>query len=385
MLEDFIYLDNNATTAVSDEVMEKILPFFQKNYGNPSSEIHAFGWSAKAAVEKARKQVAESIGSEYNEIYFTSGATESINLALKGIVERYKNIGNHIITVKTEHKAVLDVCHSLEEKKLADVTYLSVDENGQISLEELKKSVSNKTILVCVMLANNETGVIQDIKAISEICREKNILLMSDTTQAIGKIPVNVNELGIDIACISAHKIYGPKGVGAIYLRRKKPRVSILPLIEGGGQEKNIRSGTLNSTGIVGLGEACFQANQNIEIYRTHTQQLKNLFIKKLEEANIGFFQNFEKNENHLSNTLSCGFKGIKAKELLKKCPQLAFSLGSACSSNSNEISHVLAACHLSKEKIESSFRISFGKNNTEEEVLKANEILLEAVFKLKD
>jgi cysteine desulfurase len=383
-MQDFIYLDYNSTTPVNSEVLKVMLPYFSENFGNASSDTHAFGWYAKGAIEKARKQVAKSIGAEDGEIYFTSGATESINAAIKGVVNKYKSKGNHIITIKTEHKAVLDVCESLEKNNLAAVTYIDVDTDGKINFKNLRNAIKEETILICIMLANNETGVINKIKEISDICKAKNIILMSDISQALGKTNVDVNEYGIDIACISSHKIYGPKGAGALFLRRKKPRVSITPLIEGGGQENNIRSGTLNTAAIVGFGLACELAVQNLAKYQKHTFELKNYLLKLLETKDIGFFNNVN-HSAQLSNTISGGFEGVKAKNLLKKCPKLAFSLGSACNSNSNEVSHVLKAMHLSKEKIESTFRISLGWNTSKEDIEKTSEILLKAVESLRN
>ncbi|MCE9539413.1 MAG: aminotransferase class V-fold PLP-dependent enzyme, partial [Bacteroidetes bacterium] len=251
-----IYLDHNATTPVDKRVLEKMLPYFTEKFGNASSRTHAFGWVAEDAVKTAREQVAQLINCLAQEIIFTSGATEAINLAIKGVWENYQTKGNHIITVKTEHKAVLDTCKSLERKG-AEVTYLSVDREGLIDLEELKNALRPQTILVAVMYANNETGVIQPIKQIADLIHANNSVFMCDATQAVGKINCDVEDDHIDLMCLSAHKFYGPKGVGALYVRRKNPRVTLYPQIDGGGHERGLRSGTLNVTGIVGLGKAC--------------------------------------------------------------------------------------------------------------------------------
>ncbi len=251
-----VYLDHNATTPVDERVMAEMLPFFTEHFGNASSSTHEFGWYAQGAIEKARLQVADFIGAESSEIVFTSGATEAINMALKGVFEVYQTKGNHIITCKTEHKAVLDTCEYLKERG-ASITYLNVDREGRIDLDELKNSFTDKTILVAIMAANNETGVLQDLEKTAQITHDNGAIFFSDTTQMAGKLPIDVNEMGLDLCCISAHKLYGPKGVGALYVKRKDPRVNLIPLFHGGGHENNKRSGTLNVTGIVGLGKAC--------------------------------------------------------------------------------------------------------------------------------
>ncbi|MFN4235305.1 MAG: cysteine desulfurase family protein [Bacteroidia bacterium] len=374
-----IYLDYNSTTPVDERVLQKMLPYFTEKFGNAASKTHAMGWIADEAVKHARKQVAEFIGAVEQEIVFTSGATEAINLAIKGIYEAYKSKGNHIIAVKTEHKAVLDTLENLE-KKGAQITLLDVDKNGLIDLAELEKSINDKTILVCVMLANNETGVIQPIKEISEIIHKKNSILFCDATQAIGKIPVNVDALGIDALCISAHKFYGPKGVGALYVRRKNPRVSLIAQIDGGGHERGLRSGTLNVPSIIGLGAACtvcdFNELEKIKLLRDDFEnkmlQLENVYINSKDCA-------------RLPNTSSITIKGIKAEQLISKIPDIAIATGSACTSALARPSHVLSAMGLSAEDAYGSIRISLGKHTKPTEIKTAADKIMEAVKMLRD
>jgi cysteine desulfurase len=362
MQEQPIYLDYNSTTPVDPEVLETMLPYFTKKFGNASSHTHSYGWIADEAVKNARKNVADFLNSHEHEIIFTSGATEGINLIIKGIFEAYQSKGNHIVTVKTEHKAVLDVCESLE-KKGAEVTYLNVDHNGLIDLEELNNSITEKTILVSVMHANNETGVIQPIKEIAQITHEKKSIFFSDTTQAAGKIPLDIQELGIDAAVISGHKMYGPKGVGAVYIKRKNPRVSVLPLIEGGGQERGIRSGTINVPGVVGLGKAC----KISKMHATEILALKDWFERELIKIpgavlNASF-------SARLPNTISIRFLEIKADSLIMKLKGIAFSAGSACTSAVPEPSHVLRAMGFSKEQAIETVRFSLGRYTTKSQL----------------
>lgn len=364
-MSDLIYLDNNATTKMDERVLEAMLPFFTKNYGNASSKLHAYGWEAEAAVDKAREQVAGLIGAEPNEIVFTGGATESINMALYGIYRAYKTKGNHIITVKTEHKAVLDTCRFLEEQEGAEITYLNVDKEGLISIDDLQKSIRPDTVLISIMAANNETGVIQPIEQIGEIAREHKVLFFSDTTQYIGKMLLDVSETPIDVLCLSAHKMHGPKGVGAIYLKRKNPRVSCLPFIYGGGQESGRRAGTLNVPGIVGLGMCAQLAKGEIWETNTHVSKIRAYLEHQLLE--IPGLRINGSTRTRLYNTSNITFpEGIKIKELLKT---YAFSSGSACTSGSGELSHVLRAMGLADEEIKNSYRFSFSKYNTLDEV----------------
>lgn len=363
-----IYLDYNGTTPVDERVLAEMLPFFTQHFGNASSNAHAFGWYANGAVEKARQQVAGLIGAESSEITFTSGATEAINMALKGVFEAYQTRGNHIITTKTEHKAVLDVCHYLEEKG-ALVTYLNVDKEGRIDLDELQNSFTDKTILVAVLAANNETGVLQDLQAISEITHAHNTLLFSDTTQLIGKLHFDVNEAGIDICCLSAHKIYGPKGAGAIYTRRKGPRVNLIPLLHGGGHENGKRSGTLNVPGIVGLGKAA--EISALELWDTNARISKLRGYIEHQLLEIPGLRINGSTRYRLYNTSSIYFPATKTGEtvfnLIKNT--FAVSLGSACTSAQAEPSHVLLAMGLSKEEAEHTVRFSLGKQTTQQDV----------------
>ncbi len=358
-----IYLDYNATTPVDEEVLQEMMPYFSVKFGNAASSTHIVGAQAKDAVENARIQIAKAINCDAQEIIFTSGSTEAINLAIKGVYNLYQTKGNHIVTVETEHKAVLDTCKFLE-KKGAEVTYLKVDENGLIDLQELKKAITGKTILVAVMYANNETGVIQDINAISKIVRDKNSIFFCDATQAIGKINVDIQNDGIDLMCISAHKFYGPKGIGALYVRRKSPRVGLEPLIHGGGHERGLRSGTLNTPSIVGLGKACELTSINDEI-----KNLRDYFENTLlQQLNNSIIIN-GRNSNRLPNTSNITFP-FKAVDFIRHTKsKLAIATGSACTSAENAPSHVLTAMHLSKEQAEKSIRFSLGKYTTKEEI----------------
>ena len=374
MSQKLIYLDHNATTSVDARVLETMLPYFSEIYGNAASKTHIPGWQAEAAVDIARQQVANLIGSEKDEIIFTSGATESCNLAIKGVFEKYQSKGNHIITISTEHKAVLDTCAYLE-KRGAEVTYLSVSPEGLIDLDELKNSINDKTILVCVMLANNETGVIQPLEEISKIAREQGAIVFCDATQAAGKLMINVNELGVDLLCLSAHKFYGPKGVGALFVRRKNPRVSLEAQITGGGHERNLRSGTLNVPGIVGLGKACEIAQEEMWDTNTKISALR----AKLEHylLDIPGVRINGSTRYRLYNTANICFSGTKADSIITKInSRICVSSGSACTSALAQPSHVLKAMGLSDEDCYSSIRFSLGKYTTEEEIEETIQLL---------
>jgi len=361
-----IYLDYNSTTPVDPRVLEAMLPYFTEKFGNAASKTHSFGWVAEAAVEQARERVAKLINATPHEIIFTSGATESVNLAIKGVWENYQSKGNHIITVATEHKAVLDTCNYLESKG-AQVTYLKVDREGLIDLEELKNSMTRSTILVCVMYANNETGVIQQISEISKIVHDKESLFLCDATQAVGKIPVDVEADGIDLLCLSAHKIYGPKGTGALFVRRKNSRVSLIPQIHGGNHERGFRSGTLNVPGIVGLGKACEIAEKEMWNDAQRVSQLRTLLEQKLLDLGNIFVNGSIK--YRLPNVTNLCFKGIKADSLIAKLSEIAVSTGSACTSAIAQPSHVLKSMGMTDEMAYSSVRFSLGKYTTEEDV----------------
>ncbi|PRX43030.1 cysteine desulfurase family protein [Salegentibacter salegens] len=355
-----IYLDYNATTPVDKRVVDAMLPYFTENFGNANSD-HVYGWDAGEAVENSREQIAKLLNCKPTELTFTSGATEAANLAIFGFCERNKLKGNHIITCKTEHKAILDTMQVLENRGF-EVTYLDVDADGNIDLQELENSMSTQTILVCLMLANNETGLIHPMQKIEKIVHSKDTKLMSDITQAIGKIPVDLKKLNLDLAIFSSHKIYGPKGVGALYIN-KRNRLELDPYFFGGGQEKRLRPGTLNVPGIVGFGKAAEVAHLETEIECERIINLRNKLernLRKIEGAVI----NAEKC-NRLPNTTSISFREIDGSLLLRKLNSLAISRGSACTSNTISASHVLKAMGLSDELALSSFRISLGKKTT--------------------
>jgi len=362
-----VYLDNNATTPVDPRVLEMMLPFFTMHFGNAASNSHAYGWEAAEAVKYAREQVAALINSEPEEIIFTSGATESDNLALKGVYEMYTSKGNHIITVKTEHKAVLDSCKHLE-KKGAEITYLNVKKDGLIDLEELKNSIKSTTILIAVMHANNETGVIQPVQQISRIAKKNSILFFSDAAQAVGKIPVDVIKDGIDLMSFSAHKIYGPKGIGALYVRRKNPRVRLSSQMDGGGHERGIRSGTLNVPAIVGFGKACELCRIQMQNDAEKTGKQRNKLEKELAKIkDVCINGNIQ---HRLPNVSNLSFKNINSSELMAKfSKKIAVSSGSACTSASQSPSFVLKAMGLSDEMALSSLRFSLGRFTTDEEI----------------
>lgn len=367
MLQLPIYLDNNATTQMDPRVLVTMLPFFTKYFGNAASSTHKFGWEAEAAVEYAREQVAALIAAEPKEIVFTSGATESDNLALNGIFEAYAAKGNHIITVATEHKAVLDTCKHLE-KKGAEITYLNVKADGLIDILELKDAIRPATILICIMYANNETGVIQPIQQIGDIAKKHGVLFFSDATQAAGKIPVKVLEDGIDVLSWSAHKIYGPKGVGALYVRRRNPRVKIIAQIDGGGHERGMRSGTLNVPGIVGFGKACelcsIEMKKDAERLGVLRDRLENELLSLKGVAING------NREQRIPNTSNMSFRNVDSAGLIVSLSKnIALSSGSACTSATNSPSFVLKALGLSDEMALCSLRFGLGRFTTEEEI----------------
>jgi len=364
MINNLIYFDNNATTKVDDEVVKTMLPYFTENYGNAASRLHEFGWVAQAAVEKANKQIAELINCEASEIIFTSGATEAVNLAIKGIYEAYQGKGNHIITYKTEHKAVLDTCEYLESLG-AEITHLNVDREGLINTDELIKAIKPTTVLVSIMAANNETGVIQPVEKIAEICDVNKIIFFSDATQLVGKERCDITELGIHCMAFSAHKMHGPKGIGALFVKRKNPRVNLIEQIHGGGHQNNKRSGTLNVPLIAGFGTAAEIASQNYWDNNTHISQLRNYVEHRLLDIE-GLTINGS-TRHRLCSTSNLTFpKHLKITSLLNK---FAFSSGSACSSANPEPSHVLAAMGIGPDEIKNSFRFSFSKYNTLDEV----------------
>jgi len=367
MLNFPIYLDYNSTTPCDPRVVEAMLPYFTSAFGNAASRNHPLGWQAEQAVELAREQVAKLVGAETREIVFTSGATEAVNLALKGVFETYSGKGNHIVTCNIEHKAVLDTCEHIE-KMGGEVTCLKVKPNGIIDLMELEAAIKPSTILVAVMYANNEIGTIMPIKEISAIAKKKGVLVFSDATQAVGKIPVDVIRDGIDLMAFSAHKIYGPKGVGALYVRRKNPRVKLTPQIDGGGHERGMRSGTLNVPGIAGFGKACEIALNELketgERLRLLRDKLENAFLKTEET-----YLNGDKNQR-LPNVTNISFRYVEGDALMMGFNKnIAVSSGSACTSASPEPSYVLKALEVGDDLARSSIRFSLGKYTTEEEI----------------
>ncbi len=378
-----IYMDYHATTPVDPRVFEAMRPYFTEVFGNPASRNHSFGWQAEDAVEKARKQIASLIGATAKEIVFTSGATESNNLAIKGIAEMYAEKGNHIITAATEHKATLDTCKRLE-KEGCRVTYLQVQTNGLVDLQQLRDAITDKTILISIMYANNEIGVVQPVAEIGKIAKERGVLFHTDAVQAAGKIPVNVIADNIDLLSISGHKIYGPKGVGALYVRRKGPRVQLSAQIDGGGHERGMRSGTLNVTGIVGLGEACAiaQAEMPAESKRMAymRDKLKDKLMGALDEVYINGTM-----ESRLPNNLNISFAFVEGESLLMGINDIAVSSGSACTSATLEPSYVLKALGAGDDIAHSSIRFGLGRFNTEEEVDYVAGKVIEVVEKLRE
>ena len=362
-----IYMDNHATSPLDPRVLEAMIPFFTEKFGNAASRNHSFGWEAEQAVETAREQIAKLIGATAKEIIFTSGATESNNLAIKGIAEMYKERGNHIITQVTEHKAVLDTCKRLEKYGYR-ITYLPVKADGLIDIEDLKRAMDDKTILVSIMFANNEIGVIQPIAEIGKLCHEKGVIFHTDAVQAVGKIPVDVNSMNIDVLSLSGHKIYGPKGVGALYVRRRNPRVQISAQIDGGGHERGMRSGTLNVPGIVGLGAACEIAGQEMAVEAARLTEMRDHLRRKLESA-LDYVEINGNMEHHLPGNLNASFVYVEGESLLMGINDVAVSSGSACTSATLEPSYVLKALGLGDDVAHSSIRFGLGRFNTEAEV----------------
>ena len=367
MLQLPVYMDSHATTPCDSRVIEAMMPYFGQFYGNASSKSHQFGWQAGEAVQIAREELATLLGADPSEIIFTSGATESVNLAIKGVYEMFSGKGKHIIAVSTEHRAVLDTCNHLE-KQGAEISYLQVQSDGLIDVSLLKSIIRPNTILITVMFANNETGVIQPIKEIGQLCKDRNILFFTDATQALGKIPLNVVEDGIDLLACSAHKIYGPKGVGALYIRRKNPRVRLFAQLDGGGQERGFRSGTLNVPGIVGFGKAAKLAVSEMDSYMKSVGSLRNRLEAALTQLE-GAIVNGNR-QHRLSTVCNISFLKGKGNQILESLlKDVAVSSGSACNSASPEPSHVLKAMGLSDEVAHHAIRFSLGKYNTEEEI----------------
>jgi len=377
-----IYMDNNATTPLDPRVLEAMMPYLTTEFGNAASRTHPFGWKAEEAVDRAREQIAALIGGNEKEIVFTSGATESINLALKGAAEFYKEKGNHIITVRTEHKATLDTAKRLERQGF-EVTYLPTDKDGRISAQQLRESITDKTILVSVMLANNEIGTVQPIAELGEVTRVKGVLFHVDAVQGVGKVPFDVEKMKVDLASLSAHKIYGPKGIGALWVRRK-PRVRIAPIIDGGGHERGMRSGTLNVPGIVGFGKAAELAQQLMPEEAKRTYQLR----KKLQDYLFGHLDHLELNGHpteRLPGNLNASFAYVEGEALMMAIKNVAVSSGSACTSASLEPSYVLRACGVSEDLAHTSIRFGVGRFNTDDEVDYVGKYVVEQVKRLRE
>ncbi len=378
-----IYMDNHATTPMDPRVLEAMVPYFTGKFGNAASRNHGFGWEAEQGVEYAREQIAKLIGATAKEIIFTSGATESNNLAIKGIAEMYRERGNHIITQVTEHKAVLDTCKRLE-KSGCKVTYLPVQANGLVSLDELKAAMTDKTILVTIMFANNEIGVVQPVAEIGKLCRERGVIFHTDGVQAVGKIPVDVQAMNIDVLSMTAHKLYGPKGVGALYVRRRNPRVQISEQINGGGHERGMRSGTLNVPGIVGFGKAAELAREEMQAEGERELALRTKLQKKLESA-LDYVHVNGSMEHRLPGNLNMSFVYVEGESLLMGINDIAVSSGSACTSATLEPSYVLKALGLGDDVAHSSIRFGLGRFNTEAEVDYVADKLIDVVQKLRE
>ena len=378
-----IYLDNNATTPLDPRVLEAMLPYFTEKFGNAASRNHSFGWEAEEAVEKARNQIAELTKADPKEIIFTSGATESDNLALKGVADMYSSKGDHIITAVTEHKAVLDTCKMLERKGIL-VTYLRVDSHGVVDPDDVKDAMNDRTILVSIMYANNEIGTVQPIAEIGRICHERGVLFHTDATQGVGKLPFDVQAMNIDIASFTAHKIYGPKGCGALYVRKKNPRVKITEQMNGGGHERGMRSGTLNVPGIVGFGKACEicmnHMGEEAERVRKLRDGLRDGITSRLDEVYLNGHP-----EQRLPGNLNMSFAYVEGEALMMGMKDIAVSSGSACTSASLEPSYVLKAINVDKDLAHSSIRFGIGRFNTEEEIDYTVEHVVAAVNKLRE
>lgn len=378
-----IYMDSHATTRMDPRVFTAMTPYFTEIFGNAASRNHAFGWKAEEAVDKARKQIADLIGADPKEIVFTSGATESNNLALKGVAQMYAEKGNHIITAATEHKAILDTCKRLEKDGFR-VTYLPVQTDGLVDLQQLREAITDKTILISIMYANNEIGVVQPVQEISKIAKEKGILFHTDAVQAAGKIPINVQKDGIDLLSLSGHKMYGPKGVGALYVRRRNPRVRLAEQMQGGGHERGMRSGTLNVPGIVGLGEACELCNKEMaeESRRLSflRDKLKDKLFAELDEVYVNGNM-----EHRLPHNLNVSFAYVEGESLLMGINDVAVSSGSACTSATLEPSYVLKALGAGDDLAHSSIRFGLGRFTTEEEVDYVADKVIDVVKKLRE
>jgi len=378
-----VYLDNHATTPMDPEVLKTMLPYFTDVFGNAASRNHEYGWTAEAAVEKARGQVAALIGASDKEVIFTSGATESNNLAIMGAAEMYKDKGKHIITTAIEHKAVLDTCHYLESKGY-QITFLPVDATGRVSADDVRKAITDQTILVSVMMANNEIGSINPIAEIGAVCKEKGVLFHTDAVQGAGKVEIDVQKMGIDLLSLTAHKIYGPKGIGALYVRRKAPRVRLAPLVHGGGHERGMRSGTLNVPGIVGFGKAAELARTLMPSETARLRKMRDRMWAALQAELDELYLNGHPTER-LSNNLNVSFAYVEGESLMMGMKEIAVSSGSACTSASLEPSYVLKALGVGEDLAHSSIRYGLGRFTTDEEVDFAIRKTVQTVKKLRE
>jgi cysteine desulfurase len=384
MLKKPVYMDNHATTRVDSRVLDAMLPYFTEKFGNAASRNHSFGWEAEEAVSRSRDQIAALIGAKSKEIIFTSGATESDNLAIKGVVDFYKDKGNHIISCVTEHKAVLDSCRALERGGKATVTYLPVDKYGMVDPDAVRRAITDKTVLITIMWANNEIGTLHPIAEIGKIAKEKGIVFHTDAVQAIGKVPVDFEKAGVDLASITAHKIYGPKGIGALYVRSKGPRVRIAPQMDGGGHERGMRSGTLNVPGIVGLGAACEIAGKEMPGEAQRLIQLRSQLQAGLFERLDEIYVNGHPTER-LPGNLNVSFAYVEGESLLMGINDIAVSSGSACTSATLEPSYVIRALGIDDELAHSSIRFGLGRFNTLEEVDYVTERVSKEVKRLRE
>ena len=385
MERDPIYMDNQATTPVDPRVIEAMVPFLGEIYGNAASRNHAFGWAAEEAVDRGRSQIANLVGARPKEIIFTSGATESDNLAIKGVAEFYADKGNHIITAVTEHKAVLDTCQALERANLAEVTYLPVDQYGRVDVDDVKKAIRDETILISLMYANNEIGTLHPIRAIGALAKERGLLFHCDATQGVGKIPVNVDEDGIDLMSMSAHKMYGPKGCGALYVRSRGPRVRLRAQMHGGGHERGMRSGTLNVAGIVGFGKACELCGQELEAEAGRLMSLRQRLYTGLTENLEEVYLNGHPTER-IPGNLNLSFSYVEGESFLMGLNrEIALSSGSACTSATLEPSYVLKALGVGEELAHTSIRFGLGRFNTAEDVDYVVRRVSEVVVRLRE
>ena len=379
-----IYLDNHSTTPMDPRVLDSMLPYFTEKFGNSASRNHAFGWEAEEGVENARKQIARLIHADPKEIVFTSGATESDNLALKGVAEMYHEKGDHIITSSTEHRAVLDTAKTLEAKRGVKVTYLPVDKYGMVDPEDVRKAITDKTVLISIMFANNEIGTLNPVKEIGKVAKEKGVLFHCDATQGVGKVPVNVQEMGIDLMSFTAHKIYGPKGVGALYVRKKNPRVRIASQMDGGGHERGMRSGTLPVPLIVGFGRACELCEQEMTAEGVRLAAMRDHLHANITKALEDVYLNGHPTER-LPNNLNVSFAYVEGESLLMGVKEIALSSGSACTSATLEPSYVLRALGVGAELAHSSIRFGLGRFTVVEEVDYAAKRIIETVNKLRE